>query len=127
VSAARLHPADVEAIAQRVAELLHTVHEAPTSRNDHQLVTAHELARMFGFTRGWVYANADPLGAARLGDGNRPRLRFDPDIVRERLASCSPNRRSPAAEASAPAAHPRRRAPCASGSTTDLLPIRGAR
>lgn len=120
-----LTAADVEAIAQRVAELLHAGPAAPAP--DQRLVTAHELARTFGFTRGWVYEHADELGAVRLGDGNRPRLRFDPATVRERLASCSPNKQSAAPEAPAGATHPRRRSPRTSGTTADLLPIRGAR
>ena len=39
----------------------------------------------FNVTRGWVYAHADELGAIRLGDGPRPRLRFDPPVVTQRL------------------------------------------
>jgi hypothetical protein len=35
----------------------------------------------------FIYANADELGAIRLGAGERPRLRFDPAVVRERWAS----------------------------------------
>jgi ATP-dependent exoDNAse (exonuclease V) alpha subunit len=34
---------------------------------------------------GVVYAHADELGAIRLGDGPRPRLRFDPAAVTQRL------------------------------------------
>ena len=45
--------------------------------------------------RAWVYAHADELGALRLGTGSRPRLRFDPAIVREALdASGRPRQHS---------------------------------
>jgi hypothetical protein len=49
------------------------------------LMTASEVAVAFHVTRGWVYAHADELGAIRLGDGPRPRLRFDPAVVTQRL------------------------------------------
>jgi hypothetical protein len=74
-------PALVEAIARRVVELLggQTVEPRPA-----RLVDAAELARRLGVDRDWVYAHAAQLGAVRLG-GPRGRLRFDVDIVRERL------------------------------------------
>jgi hypothetical protein len=71
----------IEALAQRLAELLAPREEAPTRR----LITAEEVARRWGVGRRWVYDHADELGAYRLGAGPRPRLRFDPDEVAERL------------------------------------------
>jgi hypothetical protein len=74
-SAAELTPAAIEQIAQRVAELLAggTVPAgAPAG-----LVDAGTVARHFGLTRGWVYEHAGELGAIRLGDGPKARLRFD--------------------------------------------------
>ena len=50
-----------------------------------QRIVASEVAVAFKVTRGWVYAHADELGAIRLGDGPRPRLRFDPAVVAQRL------------------------------------------
>lgn len=61
---------DIEAIAQRVAELL-AGHGAPA-----RLVDAAHVARLLGVERDWVYAHADQLGAIRLG-GPKGRLRFD--------------------------------------------------
>ena len=52
-----------------------------------RLATAEEIAREFGVERDWVYANADTLGALRLGDGLKPRLRFDRSQARQVLAS----------------------------------------
>lgn len=77
----RLAPEAVEALAARLAELI-----APALDSvPRQWITAQELARSWGVDRRWVYEHADELGARRLGSGLRPRLRFDPDEVAERL------------------------------------------
>lgn len=73
----------VEAIAQRVAELLDPPPPAPPPSR--ALLSAAQVAAFYGVDRGWVYEHAEELGACRLGDGQRPRLRFDPDLVAERL------------------------------------------
>jgi hypothetical protein len=78
----RLDPESVEAIARRTAELLSPREPA---RQRAQLITAEEVARWWGISRRWIYDHADELGARRLGGGRRPRLRFDPDEVAERL------------------------------------------
>lgn len=65
-----LAPAVAEAVARRVFELV----------DEHQgfgFVDAAELALVLGVDREWVYAHAERLGAIRLGDGPRPRLRFE--------------------------------------------------
>jgi hypothetical protein len=67
----RLHPADIEAIAVRVAALMES-RTAPPAR----LVDAAQLASILGVERDWVYAHAKELEAVRLG-GPRGRLRFD--------------------------------------------------
>jgi hypothetical protein len=67
-----------EAIADRVAELLHD----KDSSAGHRLVSAAEVARELHCGRQWVYEHADELGARRLGDGPRGRLRFDLETVR---------------------------------------------
>jgi hypothetical protein len=71
----------VEAIARRVVELLRT-HEPP--ERPARLVDAATLARELGVERDWVYVNAERLGAIRLG-GPRGRLRFDREVVAEKL------------------------------------------
>jgi hypothetical protein len=78
----RLDPESIEVLARRLAELL-SPPEAPRPRA--QLITAEEVAQWWGISRRWVYDHADDLGARRLGVGRRPRLRFDPDEVAERL------------------------------------------
>jgi hypothetical protein len=83
----RLEEALVEAVAVRVTELLasqlHTP-AAPPERPARRL-TAAEVSEWWGLRRGWVYQHATELGAIRIGDGERPRLRFDPDKVADYL------------------------------------------
>jgi hypothetical protein len=110
----RLDDASVEAIARRVAELLRDAHDLPTAGD---FIDAAEVARRFNISRDWVYAHADALGAKPLGNGERPRLRFDPAQVHERLGA------RPAPVATAPRqVKPRRRM-----AAPDLLPIRGGK
>jgi hypothetical protein len=80
-----LAPGSVEAVATRVAELV----AAPRKR-PRRLLTAAEVSEWWGVERSWVYAHADELGARRLGAGERPRLRFDPDEVGGRLGAPDP-------------------------------------
>lgn len=116
----RLHAADVEAIAVRVAELLRGGEIRSTG-----LVDAATLAKRLGVSRSWVYEHAVELGAKRLGGGAKPRLRFDVAEA-ERLASCVAGRES-AGEATA-LVKPRtaRRRASVAGTTVPLLPVRGA-
>ena len=75
-----LSPAEIEAIAQRVAELIvDRLAESDRAR----LVDAAHVAQLLGVERDWVYAHADQLGAIRLG-GPRGRLRFDLETVTAR-------------------------------------------
>lgn len=78
----RLDPESIEELAHRLAELLAPPEPAAIRA---QLITAEEVARWWGIGRRWVYDHAEELGARRLGCGRRPRLRFDPDEVAERL------------------------------------------
>lgn len=48
------------------------------------LWTARQVAAHYEVGVAFVYQHADELGCLRLGAGRRPRLRFDPRIVRER-------------------------------------------
>jgi hypothetical protein len=103
------HPT-IEAIAREVAQLL--------GRDDqpgaHGLLTARQVAARFNVGRSWVYAHADELGVVRLGQGSRPRLRFDPAVVAQHLLA------RPARAAAAPSpSHVRGGAP--------LLPIKSSR
>lgn len=87
----RLHPADVESVAHRVVELLL---EDSRLVSPARLLSAAEVAARLGVTRDLVYARADELGALRLGDGPRARLRFDPAKVTEALTARTSGRGS---------------------------------
>jgi hypothetical protein len=76
----KLDPQAVEAIARRVVEILER-----RGLQGRELVDAAELARRFGIERSWVYSHAIELGAVKLGDGPKPRLRFDPQIAARAL------------------------------------------
>jgi hypothetical protein len=71
-----------EILAERVAEKLRGATRAE------ELLDAAQVAERFGVSRSFVYEHAAELGAIRLGvlgEGRRPRLRFDPTAVAERL------------------------------------------
>jgi hypothetical protein len=111
-TASSLNDRAIEAIARRVSELLQES-AAPVQP---RMVSAAEIARRFDVTRQWVYENAARLGAVRLGQGARPRLRFDPARVAASLH---------AGDVPAPAG-PRRRSDAAQGrrDEADLIPLR---
>lgn len=97
----------VEAIAQRVVELLRGGGQ-PASET--RYVDAATLAAYLKVERDWVYTHAHQLGAIRLGDGPRSRLRFDREVVSERLAGADPRSWRP------PRRTPRRASPQRNGS-----------
>ncbi len=87
----RLHPETAERLALRVTALLIKHMERsqatpPPEAEAPRLLSAAEVSRWWGVHRGWVYEHAQELGAIRIGDGERPRLRFDPERVTRRLA-----------------------------------------
>jgi len=74
----------VEATAKRVFELLGD--ELAERDRGPVLEDAHQTAERFSLSKRWVYEHAKELGVIRVGEGDRPRLRFDPHIVRQRIA-----------------------------------------
>ena len=96
-------------LSEQVAEL------AAQAPEPGQLVDAHAISVLTGMSERWVYDHADDLGAIRAGGGVRPRLRFDPDLVRAKLAQRNGDVPSP----QAPAPTPRRLPPA------ELLPVKG--
>jgi hypothetical protein len=114
----------IERVAERVVEMLEE--RAGDSSLGGQLVSAATLANLLGISRSCVYEHADRLGAIELGNGTRPRLRFDVDQAREAWT-----RRVRSGESEGPgqptqAAVSRRRRSTAARSEVDLLPIRVA-
>ena len=111
----KLGPETVEKIARRVVELLEQ-----RGLQKRELVDAAELARRFGIERSWVYTHAIELGAVRLGNGAKPRLRFDPEIAARVLRKVG---EVPAADLPARSGK-RAGQPRGSGGRGELLPIR---
>ena len=79
-----LDNAHVEALAQRVVELLRADDRESAAR---RLVDAATLAAELGVERSWIYEHANELHAIRLGTGPRARLRFDAVVVRAAIAA----------------------------------------
>lgn len=115
---ARLHPDDVKAIARAVVALLR---EEPRGSAD--LIDAAEVGRRFSVTAEWVREHAEDLGVLRLGNGSRPRLRFDPERVAAALSPRVTGGRSGREEEPAGAPVARRRRPRDPGSSSGLLPV----
>ena len=106
----RLDAQSVERIARRVAELLRS--ESPSAS---AWLTAADVAHRYSVSRTWVYENAERLGAVRLGDGSRARIRFEPDRVREHFEAADGSARE----------QPDRRMRHRWVAEADLSPIRG--
>lgn len=120
----RLHPADLERLAELIAPRLVDALADRRRVPAPALVDAAELARRLGVERSWVYDHADELGAERLGTGPRAPLRFDPARALDTMASCSAGRMPAEDESPAqpPKPHSRRRRSL--GTDDDLLPVR---
>jgi hypothetical protein len=122
-----LDPESVEAIAVRVVELLEE--RGPGTAAGQEMITAEEVARRFGVKAAWVRRNADRLGAVRLGDGPRARLRFDPERVAAALSSRSNGVASDPPAVGSPTGIPprrRRRSRSASGGNPPASSLRSA-
>lgn len=112
-----LSPVVIEQIAVRVVELLRDEGKASG-----RLIDATEAARRLGISRATVYARSGELGAIRIGDGPRARLRFDPAALAERAGGTTrATERRPAGTHAGATRRKRRAAPTRS----DLLPVRG--
>jgi predicted DNA-binding transcriptional regulator YafY len=56
-----------------------------------RLLTAEELAEALGCSASYIYEHSEQLGALRIpSGGSRPRLRFDLETARERVADRQP-------------------------------------
>ena len=74
---------EAEEMARALLPVLRELIEEEAQRLP-RIVTADELADYLKTTRQVIYNNADQLGAIRLGDGERPRLRFRLDCAQVR-------------------------------------------
>lgn len=105
-----LTDAQLYLLAERVAAILRATEPAQPTK----LIDAAALAAELGASRDTVYAHAAELGGVHIGDGARPRLRFD---LAEARAAWQP-------ASSTPARAPRRRR-SRDGRADHLLPVRG--
>jgi hypothetical protein len=108
-----------EAVATRVVAQLRAEPAAPPSEPG--LVDAAALARALGVSPSYVYSRSSELGARRLGNGPKARLRFDLERAVEAHASCAAGSAAPATPQAA------KRRPRRAASSGELLPIRGGR
>ena len=82
----------VDPLAKRVVEMMKEEGVLSPSTAEKMWLSAAEVARRLRVRREWVYEHAAELGAVRIGEGPRPRLRFPLDVTRlER----SPTRQPP--------------------------------
>ena len=75
---------DIEAIAERAAHRVVQLLERP-SPGAYKLLDPKELAAALNVSLDYVYAHAADLGAMRLGDGPKARLRFDLQTARRAM------------------------------------------
>jgi hypothetical protein len=133
-----MHPEDLAALADLIAERLRTMIDPPdpsacprcgqTARDKPGLLTAAEVARSYGVSTQWVREHASDLGVVRLGDGPRPRLRFDGERVAASLTAPAAREGSRGShDIDVPAATEVRRRPGRRSTPTNvqLLPVRG--
>jgi hypothetical protein len=97
---------DAELIARRVVDALRE-EEWPATRG---LLKADEAARLLGVEVDWVREHRVALGAVKLGDGPRARLRFPREAIDAYLAARQVGpRRSEEQPSRRKQRHPRRR------------------
>jgi hypothetical protein len=110
----------VDLIAERVCErVLDALSRYAAPARSDGLVDAQTLAGVLGVDRAYVYRHRDELGAIKVGDGERPRLRFD-------LAAALGSRDASGISdphSSPPLQADRSRRSRLSGSGVDLLPV----
>lgn len=78
-------PVFVDAIARRLHELQQQPIRPIAVRTAGELMTVAEVAKHLRVNPKWVYAHQKELGAIKLSDGPKARLRFDISIIETRL------------------------------------------
>jgi hypothetical protein len=79
----RLDETTIDRLVQRLTESLSAIADAepPAPDEPEKMLSAAEVAERWGVDRSWVYQHSHQLGAIPMGNGRRPRLRFDPEQV----------------------------------------------
>lgn len=143
MSGPRLHPDDLAALADLVADRLAerlisadgrpslgvrsgeaVAHPEMSRERPGALLSAREVAARFGVSADWVREHQTELGVVRLGDGPRPRLRFDPVRVAEAMTARAESEGSEAEETRVAAVDLPSRRRSRSGDALDSLPVR---
>ena len=75
-----LPDAELRRLARFIAKELEALHGLQPA-----LLTAADVARQYGLSRGWVYKHSRDLGGQRMGTGPKARLRFRSDDVQAHL------------------------------------------
>ena len=111
----------VDRVALRVVELLDE--RRPTTHP--RLVDVADLAEILGVSPDTIYRHQAALGVVKVGSGLRPTLRFE--VERACAAWTARCASAPSQESATPAATGRKtgRPRRATGTRSDLLPIRG--
>jgi hypothetical protein len=76
-----LPDAELRRLARFIAQELEALHGLQPP-----LLTAADVAKQYGLSRGWVYKHAHELGGQRMGNGPKARLRFRARDVQARLS-----------------------------------------
>ncbi len=79
--ATALPDAELRRLAQFIAKELDALHGLEPA-----LLTAADVAKQYGLSRGWVYKHSRDLGGQRMGTGPKARLRFRAREVQARLS-----------------------------------------
>lgn len=114
----RLSEECIDALAERIVALLHYDVAAGPEEPGSSLISALEISRIWGVSRRWVYDHRRELGVRELGDGKRPRIRFERAAVVERLGA--PVSGGHASRRSAPIAADRRTHSLSSGTRASV-------
>jgi hypothetical protein len=88
---------EMEALAASIApivalEVAREVIGRIGAKREREFLDASQLARVLGVERDWIYEHQEQLGAIRLGNGRRPRLRFEFTRAVEALDELPPAR-----------------------------------
>src|ERR1700731_2784567 len=90
----RLHPADLEALAEMTAERLATkllaTAGSPAPPSERTMLDPKALAKRLGVSAGYVYEHAVELGGVKIGTGPKARWRFDPGRASEAIRASTP-------------------------------------
>jgi hypothetical protein len=96
-----LTPQTIVQIADCVVQRLQRAQqnqEQGLTRQELGMLTVAKLAKHLDLNPAWVYEHADELGAIRIGDGPKARIRFDLHTAKAALAQHQANRTPPPAD-----------------------------